>query len=172
MTYRLATVADAEAIAVLHLASWRSAYREFVAPEILEALVHEAQAEVWRRRVVIPEVRIDVEESSEGMLAFCAHGPSGDPDADLRAPRRIWEIKNLHVRPDLRRSGSGGRLFDMAVSHGRTMGAESLTLWVVDGNGSARRFYEKKGMATDGGRTTHTIGTTGTLPVVRYRLAL
>ena len=37
MTVRLASPADAEAIAALHLASWRSAYRPFLPPGVLEA---------------------------------------------------------------------------------------------------------------------------------------
>lgn len=170
MTHRLATVADAPAIAELHLASWRSAYREFLRPGILEALEENTHATEWQRRVGLPRIRIDLEERDGGLVAFCAHGPTGDQDAAHDGS--IWEIKNLHVRPDLKRTGSGGRLFDMAVAHGRAVGAGALTLWVVEGNSSARSFYQKKGMATDGGRTTHILGADGTLPVVRYRLPL
>lgn len=171
MIHRLATVDDAEAIAALHLASWRSAYSDFVAPEVLAALEPNAHAVEWRRRVTLPDVRIDLEEGPEGLLAFCAHGPSGDPDA-AAAPKATWEIKNLHVRPDLRRTGSGGRLFDLTLQHVRSIGTRVVTLWVVEGNHSARRFYEKKGMVPDGARTTHTLGVDGTMPVVRYRLTL
>lgn len=172
MTHRLATPADARAIAELHLASWRSAYAPFLRPGILEALELEPHVVEWRRRVGVPRVRIDLAERDGVLVAFCAHGPSGDPDAPPDDARPIWEIKNLHVRPDLRRTGSGGRLFDMAVDHARAEGAEAVTLWVVERNASARSFYEKKGMHADGGRNTHTLGTDGTMPVVRYRLTL
>ena len=172
MTPRLATPADAEAIAALHLASWRSAYRPFLPPGVLEALELAPHVVEWRRRVGVPEVRIELEERAGTLIAFCAHGPSGDEDAKARTDARTWEIKNLHVRPDLRGTGSGGMLFDLAVVHGRAVGAAALTLWVVEGNRDARGFYEKKGMATDGGRTTHTLGADGTMPVVRYRLKL
>lgn len=170
MTHRLATRADAHAIAELHLASWRSAYRPFLQPGVLEALETNAHATEWERRVGLPRIRIDLLERDGELTAFCAHGPSGDVDA--KETPLTWEIKNLHVRPDLRRTGSGGRLFDMAVDHARRQRAAALTLWVVEGNGNARRFYEKKTMTTDGGRTTHILGADGTLPVVRYRLPL
>lgn len=172
MTLRLATPADAQAIAELHLASWRSAYRPFLPPGVLDALELEPHTVEWRRRVGVPEVRIDLEERDQALIAFCAHGPSGDEDAKVRTEVRTWEIKNLHVRPDLRGAGSGGRLFDLAVAHARAVRAAALTLWVVEGNRDARGFYERKGMATDGGRTTHTLGADGTMPVVRYRLSL
>ena len=171
MTLRLATPDDARAIAELHLASWRSAYREFLPPGVLEALELAPHVTEWRRRVGVPKVRIDLVELEGTLIAFCAHGPSGDPDA-AADPDRTWEIKNLHVRPDLRRTGSGGRLFDLSVVHARRVGASSLTLWVVEKNVTARAFYEKKGMTPDGGRTVHTLGADGTMPVVRYRLTL
>lgn len=172
MTHRLATPADARAIAELHLASWRSAYRPFLKPEILAGLELGPHEVEWRRRVGVPRVRIDLEERDGTLIAFCAHGPSGDADAALDASHPTWEIKNLHVRPDLRRAGSGGRLFDLAVAHARTVRAGTVTLWVVEGNSSARTFYEKKGMHPDGGRNTHILGADGAMPVVRYRLSL
>lgn len=172
MTHRLATAADARAIAELHLASWRSAYAPFLRAGVLEALELEPHVGEWRRRVGVPEVRIELEEVDGRLIAFCAHGPSGDEDAKARTDVRTWEIKNLHVRPDLRRTGSGGGLFDLSVVHAWRVGASSLTLWVVEKNQTARAFYEKKGMATDGGRTTHTLGADGTMLVVRYRLPL
>ena len=172
MTLRLATPADARAIAELHLASWRSAYAPFLRPGVLEALELEPHVVEWRRRVGVPRVRIELDEREGALIAFCAHGPSGDADAGAEPGRLAWEIKNLHVRPDLKRTGAGGRLFDMSVAHARAEGADSVTLWVVERNASARSFYEKKGMRPDGGRTTHTLGADGTMPVVRYRLPL
>jgi GNAT superfamily N-acetyltransferase len=172
VTLRLATVDDARAIAELHLASWRSAYAPFLPTGVLDALELDPHTVEWRRRVGVREVRIELEERDGALIAFCAHGPSGDEDAKAHPEPRTWEIKNLHVRPDLRGTGSGGRLFDLSVVHARRVGASTLTLWVVEGNTSARRFYEKKGMTPDGGRTTHTLGPNGAMPVVRYRITL
>jgi GNAT superfamily N-acetyltransferase len=172
MKHRLATVADAAAIADLHLASWRSAYQGFVRPGTLEALEPHGHASVWARRILVPEVLVELLEDREGLLAFCAHGPSGDPDAPAGPAGRWWEVKNLHVRPELRRTGAGGTLFDRAVAHARTVGADAVTLWVVEQNEAARRFYLSKGMASDGTATTQVVGTDDTIPVVRYRLPL
>jgi GNAT superfamily N-acetyltransferase len=170
--HRLAVVADAAAIADLHLASWRSAYKGFVRPGTLEALEQHGHASVWSRRIVVPEVRVELLEDRQGLLAFCAHGPSGDPDAPPGPKDRWWEIKNLHVRPELRRTGAGGRLFDRAVSHARSVAAAAVTLWVVEQNDAARNFYLSRGMVSDGATTTHVVGTDDSIPVVRYRLPL
>jgi GNAT superfamily N-acetyltransferase len=170
MAARLAVPADAEAIAALHLESWRSAYRPFLPARVLDELDLTSHSAEWRRRVGVPEVQIVLEEEGGKLVGFCAHGPTGDPEASV-APR-VWEIKNLHVHPERKGTGSGSRLFDAAVQHARAIGAGSVTLWVVEGNSIARAFYERKGMVTDGGRTVHTLGADGTMPVVRYRLTL
>lgn len=167
---RLAEVGDAEAIASLHLTSWRSAYRPFLPARVLDELDLTTHTAEWRRRVGVPEVQIALEEEGGALVGFCAHGPTGDPEAAVHP--RVWEIKNLHVHPDRKGTGSGSRLFDAAVGHARERGAGSVTLWVVEGNSVARAFYERKGMLPDGGRTVHTLGKDGTMPVLRYRLAL
>lgn len=167
---RLAGVADAEAIASLHLTSWRSAYRPFLPARVLDELDLPTHAAEWRRRVGVPEVQIALIEDGRRLIGFCAHGPTGDPEAAVHP--RVWEIKNLHVHPELKGTGSGSRLFDAAVEHAQQVGAGSVTLWVVEGNSVARAFYERKGMVPDGGRTVHTLGKDGTMPVLRYRLPL
>lgn len=167
---RLARPADAEAIAALHLVSWRSAYRPFLPARVLDELDLVTHTAEWRRRVGVPEVQIALEEEGGELIGFCAHGPTGDPEASVDP--RVWEIKNLHVHPERKGTGAGSRLFDAAVQHARRIEAGSVTLWVVEGNQVARAFYERKGMVTDGGRTTHTLGADGTMPVVRYRLTL
>jgi len=167
---RLASGEDAEAIAALHLASWRSAYRPFVAARTLDELDLATHTKEWRRRVDVPEVQIALVEEAGKLVGFCAHGPTGDPEAAVHP--RVWEIKNLHVHPDRKGTGAGSRLFDAAVARAREVAAGSVTLWVVEGNSTARAFYERKGMLLDGGRTVHTLGADGTMPVVRYRLGL
>ncbi len=167
---RLAGQADAGAIAALHLASWRSAYRPFIAARVLDELDLATHTLEWRRRVDVPEVQIALAEENGELIGFCAHGPTGDPEAT--AHPRVWEIKNLHVHPDRKGTGAGSRLFDAGVHRAREVGAGSVTLWVVEGNITARAFYERKGMTTDGGRTVHTLGADGTMPVVRYRLTI
>jgi len=92
-----------------------------------------------------------------------------DADAD---PSSVWEIYNLHVTPVRRGGGIGSRLFAAAVTLGRERRARDLTLWVVDRNVDARRFYEHKGMIPDGAHQVHTVGPGAALAEVRYRLQL
>jgi len=166
---RRATPADAEAIARLHIASWQAAYRGVLSDTFLDSQDPVARREAWRDRLASPETAVLVDEGTDGLLGFCACGPSRDADADRAA---VWEIYNLHVAPARRGGGIGTRLFDAGVVLGRGRGARALTLWVVVENVPARHFYERKGMQPDGAQQTHAVGPRAILAEVRYRLSL
>jgi len=167
--FRRATAADAEAIARLHVASWQAAYRGVLSDGFLDSQDVGERAATWVQRLARPETIVLLDEGPEGLTGFCASGPSHDPDADRAA---VWEVYNLHVAPVRRGGGIGGRLFDAAVALGRDRRARLLTLWVVDRNAPARRFYERKGMTPDGARQAHVVGPGATLSEIRYRMRL
>ncbi len=168
MSHRQATPADAGAIAGLHIASWRSAYRGLLADAFLESQDLAERTAKWESMLAEPEVIVLLAEDARHLLGF-ACGPTRDGDAD---PTSAWEIYNLHVDPDRRGSGIGGRLFDAAADLGRERRARELTLWVVDQNAPARRFYERKGMQPDGASQLHQVGPGAALSEVRYRASL
>ncbi|HYT69935.1 MAG TPA: GNAT family N-acetyltransferase [Gemmatimonadales bacterium] len=169
MSHRRAGVADAEAIARLHIASWRAAYRGLLPDAFLDSQDLAERTDMWRGKLTDSSTTVLVAEAAAGMLGFCACGPSHDPDADTST---VWEIYNLHVTPDLRGGGIGGRLFDAAVSLGLQHGARDLTLWVLHGNSPAERFYQHKGMTPDGARQSRAVGPDVTFAEVRYRVRI
>src|SRR3712207_6687564 len=80
---RRAREADAEAIARVHVATWRGAYRDQLPPAFLDALSVEHRAEWWSRelRVMPAERRPWIAETRDGIVGFAACGASRDPDA-------------------------------------------------------------------------------------------
>jgi GNAT superfamily N-acetyltransferase len=73
----------------------------------------------------------------------------------------------LYVDPGSWGAGYGAAL-DAAVREDLgEHGFPDATLWVLEANERARRFYEREGWALDGGRRDH-LGATA----VRYRVAL
>ena len=56
---------------------------------------------------------------------------------------RDGELGRLHVHPDHWHEGVGRALHDAAAAAGAT------TLWVIDANERARRFYERNGWVLD-----------------------
>jgi ribosomal protein S18 acetylase RimI-like enzyme len=163
-----ANVDDARAIAALHIASWRDAYRVELPADYLAAIDLDERAESWRKRIAAGTIVL-LEKNADSLVGFCACGPSRDSDA---GSSHAWEIENLHVAPTLRRGGIGSRLFEQASLLARDRGARELSLWVVETNVRARRFYEAQGMRADGGAQRHVLAPGVSLAEVRYRLEL
>jgi ribosomal protein S18 acetylase RimI-like enzyme len=134
----------------------------------LDALDPVERTRAWQERLANPDTVVLLMHDGARLAGFCACGPSRDADADAAV---TWEIYNLHVAPELRGLGIGGRMFEEAVALGRRRSARVLTLWVVAVNAPARRFYEKKGMRPDGGQQLHELGRPDSaLPEARYRM--
>lgn len=168
-TVRLATAGDAEGIAALHIASWRAVYRQELPAAFLGGLDSAARTTEWRRRLVDPALTVLVDTAEGSIRGFCAVGPAADPS---EAVAGAWQIHQLHIAPDLRGGGIGSRLFDAALDLARAAGAPLVTLWVVDTNAQARRFYERRGMRADGARQRRDLAPGAVLHEVRYRLPL
>lgn len=166
---RRARLADAAAIAALHVASWKATYAGELPDTFFRRLDVRERTRVWESRLGAADYHVEVMAADTNVLAFCGSGPAHDADDD---PRTTWQIHNLHVSPALKRGGLGGRLFDSAVALGRAHEAAQLTLWVAESNQPARRFYEKKGMQPDGARQRYEFERDAALATVRYRMDL
>ena len=108
---RSATETDAASIAAVHVASWRDAYADILAPEFLNSSIEEDRHAVWLQRLRDrPATQlVDIATDSTGrVVAFVCAYRDFDP---------YWGsiIDNLHVLPQLRGHGIGERLFRSVV---------------------------------------------------------
>ncbi len=166
MTLRIATAADAEAVARIHVESWAVAYRGIMPDDVIARTDMAYRTRMWRERIADRDWPVFVFDADGEILAFCHMVPSPDPGDD---PRTVGHITSIHVLPHLRGRGHGRALLDRAFAEFRRRGFDEVTLWVLEGNASARRFYERLGFHEDGGRKTYP-GTA--VPEVRYRIGL
>ena len=160
---RVATAADAPAIAELHLASHLVAYRGLVPDHLLDQGGLGARTAHWAHAIA-GGVTVFLLEDGGRLAAFCSVEPTRDPDDD---PARVAFIESLHARPELRGRGYGTILLRRALAWARASGREELTLHVVDGNTPAQRFYEGHGFAADGWCSEYATSVTR-----RYRISL
>src|SRR5262245_44745029 len=168
VTIRAATLDDARAIAEIHVAGWRFAYRGQMPDAFLASLSVDERAKQrrqWLEKPPTPEHRTWVAEAGDGRIAgFAISGPErAESPASGCA-----EIYAIYVAPDRIGSGVGRALFEWAVGDLRVRGYVDVVLWVLDTNARARRFYEAAGMAADGGTKRATFGEVE-LTEVRYR---
>jgi GNAT superfamily N-acetyltransferase len=160
---REAVRADAEAIARVHVDSWRGAYRGLLPDEVLANLSVERRRRGWESFLGDDASRVLVAEEDGRIVGFASVGPCAEePDAA--------ELFAIYLDPGYWDRGLGRGLMERAVEAMSGLGHTEAILWVLAANERARRFYEAAGWRTDGGEKTEEIGE----PVseVRYRRPL
>lgn len=90
-----------------------------------------------------------VADAGGDLLGFASYSPSRDSDAD---PGRVGEIGAIYLLPSAWGKGIGRRLIDATLACLAAAGFVQVTLWVLDSNVRARRFYEAGGWSADGGQ--------------------
>ena len=157
---RTASPADAEAVARVHVVSWREAYREHLPADLLAALSVERRAAFWREHIG----NVLVAERDGAVVAFASVGPS---DADAS----VGQLYAIYADPEHWRTGAGRALMDSSLDRLRELGFREAILWVLDGNERAERFYRLAGWEREEIFQTEEFGGT---PVreVRYRRSL
>jgi GNAT superfamily N-acetyltransferase len=165
---RPADLQDADAIAMVHVASWRAAYRGLLPQHVLEGLSVQRRADGWREILRSGEdhtlVAVDSETGRVG--GFVNVGPSRDEDA---APG-VGELRAIYLLEEWWNTGTGLQLHDVGLQMLRGQFAEAI-LWVLDSNERARRFYARRGWRADGAAKKDDRGDV-VLTEVRYRRPL
>ena len=147
MDVRLATVADADAIARVHVLTWQNSYRGLVPDDFLDGLAIEPRAEMWHKflKDADPEHASWVGLIDDQVVGFTHAGPSRDDDAE----EGIGELYAIYVLPSFQGRGLGQALIGVAASWLADR-FERATLWVLEANERSRRFYERSGWRFDG----------------------
>lgn len=141
-TIRPAAVDDALGVAIVHVASWQTAYRGLMPDEVLDGLSVEQRAEGWRRIISDQNApgRTIVADRHGEIVGWASFGPGRDEGA-----RERGELWGLYAHPSAFSSGVGHALLSAVEGALRADGYTSAYLWVLDGNDRAERFYERHG---------------------------
>jgi ribosomal protein S18 acetylase RimI-like enzyme len=151
---RPAAPSDADEIAAVHVASWRTAYAGLIPQDVLDDLSVERRAVWWRHAIGREEVAVAVAvDGRDSVVGFVATGASRDEDA----PAGTGEVYAIYLLPELWGLGVGALLHaaavdDLAMRFGRA------TLWVLHSNDRAIEFYRGLGWTPDGGHRQEDIG--------------
>ena len=170
---RLAGPGDGAAIAAVQRRAWREGYRGLVSDAFLDDLDFSYLGAYWTGRATVsptPRHRLLVAGSRGEVHGVVDAGPARDDDGPT-GPDGLpatGEVRSLYVDPSVQGRGLGGVLLAAAIAVLVAQGSAELVLWVVEGNVRARRFYERRGWAADGGRKVTAVADEA-LPEVRYR---
>ena len=80
------------------------------------------------------------------MLGFANAQACRDEDADTS----VGEVWAIYVAPEAYGKGYGRELMTATLDYLAQLAYAQVTLWVLDTNGRARRFYEAAGFRADG----------------------
>jgi GNAT superfamily N-acetyltransferase len=169
MRIREAEPRDASAIAQIHVRAWRAAYRGLLEDEYLDELSVEDRLDQHRRALEQPmaEWRTWVAVDGSDLVGFAVTGPSQDADADAQ----VGEVYAIYLDPDRIGTGLGRTILAHAVDDLRVRGFGAATLWVLEANEGARRFFEIAGWKPDGTTASERVDRE-MRSTVRYRVGL
>ncbi|MGZ9583678.1 N-acetyltransferase family protein [Paenibacillus marinisediminis] len=141
MNIRKATHHDSEGLAMVHVNSWRTAYKGIIAGEYLSNLSIEARTKKWEwifDHLYQDEVIYVIEEQGQ-IMGFIDGGKNREVDSEYTA-----EIYAFYLLQEVQGMGYGKRLFHTLIKELQSKGYDSLMVWVLERNPSIH-FYEKLG---------------------------
>ena len=139
---RLALRDDTAAIAALHVASWRSAYRGIFSDRFLDGPVEADRQALWQARLQDPrpgQIVVLAEDLEGTLLGFACGFIDEDPQ---------WGsfVNNLHVSPNRKGAGIGRALMrDLGRRFAAAEPERPVHLFCLEANPAARGFYEAIG---------------------------
>lgn len=154
-TLRAALPMDAAAIARIHVAAWRAAYRGIVPQAHLDAMEVVKRAAYWEQAIASGKPMVRVAQKGHDVIGWVAFDRSRDVD-QVVPTGEIWAI---YLDPDWVARGVGRNLFGRACAELEHRAFAQLTVWVLARNERAARFYSLAGFAPQASSTkTVTIG--------------
>jgi ribosomal protein S18 acetylase RimI-like enzyme len=137
------TMADAEAIARVHVGGWADAYRELLPRHFYDDSALHQRERMWRDILAAPELppRLRVARVDETIVGFAFAGAS----RGASAPRDL-ELYMIYIAALAYGTGIGQRLLDSVLD------TEPAQLWVAEGNPRGIAFYRRNGFRPDGVR--------------------
>ena len=144
-----ADVEDAEGVAAVHVRAFDATYRDALPDVVAKAPDLESRVERWTE-LLEPDTDAAytlVAEQRAHAVGFCSLAtPSAEHDADDQTA----EIAAFYVAPSRWGNGVGTALLTQALTELREADYTAVTLWVLEANEPARKFYARFGFEPDG----------------------
>lgn len=131
---------DAAAIARVHVATWRTAYRGLLPDDFLASLSESAYEERWRRTLSAGASKVYVAAEGGSIVGFASGGRERAGETNFSG-----ELYAIYVLDESQHRGHGRELVSAMVAGLRKLGFDDMIVWVLRDNAPARRFYERLG---------------------------
>lgn len=152
---RLAIPDDAPCCADIHGRSWMFAYSDVVGKDIIENY-NARWPVVWVKMLENNTDTHYVILDGDTIVGFTSINPSRDADA----LDGMFELTGLYLDPDHIGKGYGKQAMNFVKREALSRGYTAVSLWVLDQNDRAKRFYEKAGFQPDSAKKNSGLGDT------------
>jgi len=143
---------DLPQVAAVHIAASRVAYADVFPAEHFESMSLERRICALTEYVTDPEAELILLEMEDGQIAgFAIHSPTRDIDHD---PQKVRELQSIYFHPDHWGKGLGQTLLGHIKTEVTEAGYPWLTVWSLNSNERALRFYRGQGFREDGHKKT------------------
>lgn len=141
---RPARLQDALQVADIQVRAWHTAYKGIVSQELLQEITLARKKSDWEQALTKNPSGALVALIDGHIVGWASFGTSRDAGAD----RATGELYGMYVDPDKWRCGIGRSLM-RNVELELSKSFLSATLWVLEQNERARRFYERFGFVLE-----------------------
>ena len=148
---RLATPADASAVANVFIDAWRGSYRGIVADSIIDALDLKDTTKWLGEIIANKSTQTLVAETAPGhVVGFTTFGMEPENPG-------YGHVFSLYVSSAASGQGIGRLLLEKALAVLDPLSVRPVTLWVFEENARARKLYTNAGFVPDGARRVQEI---------------
>lgn len=147
VSYRNATVRDADSLSALGAATFVATFGHLYQPNDLEIFLQNHSSDVWAKELADPAFAVRVAELDGNMVGYAKLGP---PHLPFEPRGKAAELRQLYVVEEMKGQGIAQKLIEWVVDRARERRADHLYLSVFTDNHRARRFYEKYGFEPEG----------------------
>lgn len=143
---RFADFNDSKLLGYIYAKSWKVAYKTIIPDLILDDISAEKREKYFEKALsekLEEDVLIFNGNDSVGFLTL---GKCRDEDSDS-----FWgEIWGIYLLPSYWNQGIGTVLINWGINELKNRGFKKVSLWVLEENINARKFYKKIGFQQDG----------------------
>jgi GNAT superfamily N-acetyltransferase len=176
VTIRPATDADTEALAGVRQETWRAAYDGIIPADILARVTGDVNRNRGTFRPHPTRPLLTAVGPSDEVVGYASYGPERTANGTFGplpgsyGPVCVAELYAIYVTPNSWSSGAGRALMEHVLDGAHDAGYSDISLWVLEKNERARRFYERAGFTLTGERQV--LDGLGGVVEVRYARAL
>ena len=140
MLIREATLADAEGIAIVHVDSWRTTYKDIMPSDFLDKISYEKRKDIWIKNITSDENHVYVAENNEGKIVGFISGGKREKNK----VEDSGDLTAIYILENSQRMGIGKKLIKELFFKFEELGFKTIFVEVLEDNKS-RYFYEAFG---------------------------